>query len=162
VVEAHELPVLVDDVLARIRDGRISPEPNVPENVNSIRPSSRYAEPNTPGADAIVDEYADEYEWDDGETYHVPTDKERILLADFGHGLVSLLHENGLLKPRILTVEPAEPSREPTQEQVEDWELAALRHARANNREDVNYRYSFLGKFAALAYAAGLKAGSGT
>jgi hypothetical protein len=55
-----------------------------------------------------------------------------------------------------------EPSREPTQEQVEDWELAALRHAQASNHEYVNYRYSFLGKFATLAYAAGVEAGSGT
>jgi hypothetical protein len=123
-------------------------------------------EPNTPDADAIVDEYADEYEWDDGETHHVPTGQERILLADFGHGLVSLLHENGLLAPRLLT-SPVEPSREPTQEMIEAWEAAACEHAyglegRAtygNWEESENAR---LRKLAALAYAAGHKAGSGT
>jgi hypothetical protein len=59
----------------------------------------------TPDADAVVDEYADEYEYDDGECGHIPSDEERILLADFGHGLVSLLHERGLLAPRLLTEE---------------------------------------------------------
>ena len=105
------------DEIEELRAALAATEPSSRQGMldTSTEPSR---EPNTPGADAIVDEYADEYEWDDGETYHVPTDKERILLADFGHGLVSLLHESGLLKPRLLTVEPAEPSREVTREPV--------------------------------------------
>lgn len=52
-------------------------------------------------ADAIVDEYAQEYEFDDGDCFHQPNEIEGMLLCDFGHGLVSILHERGLLAPML-------------------------------------------------------------
>lgn len=82
-------------------------------------------EPITPDADAVVDEYADEYEYDEDESgYHIPTDKERILLADFGHGLVSLLHERGLLVPKLLESEDCRMIERELRERIVELEAA--------------------------------------
>lgn len=99
-------------------------------DVESLRAalSAPTPEPSTPDADAIVDEYADEYEYD--ESGHIPTEDERMLLADFGHGLVSLLHERGLLTPRLLSAPPpgsvTEPTREITADRVQEWMYEAM------------------------------------
>lgn len=38
----------------------------------------------------VIDEYAEDYEFTDGDTgYYIPTERERVLLADFGHGLMA-------------------------------------------------------------------------
>jgi len=132
----------------------------------------------TPDADAVVEEYAQEYEFNDGESFHRPNELEGMLLVDFGHGLVSLLHERGLLAPRLAsTSEPTdnqisckgildnstpEPSREPTQEQVEAWALDAdMPQTRVawKTVHERDFFYEALQRFATLAHAAGFDAG---
>jgi hypothetical protein len=49
------------------------------------------AEPGATIADCErrLDELVEEYEWDDGESHHLPTENESCLLTDFAHGLFS-------------------------------------------------------------------------
>lgn len=56
----------------------------------------------------LVDDEAAQYEFR-GDQDYTPTDQERALLLDFGHGLIDALSEHGFLAPRALPLPATEP-----------------------------------------------------